>query len=124
MAWRDPQPDRPDLDVLLAEWQPLLRLADWDILVSFKRHLSRCSVSFDHHYKHACISMVDPIDWPEDATRPYDVEKFFVHELCHLHLAELDIPNDTPAHGAEERACESLARAFVALKRRRKAPES
>lgn len=106
-----------DLADLLAEWQPVLRLADWDIVAVYKRHLDRCWASFDVNYKRATILMVDPLDWPADAP-PYDVEKCFVHELCHLHLAPLAIANDSPAHLHEEQAVESLARAFVAVKRR------
>ena len=118
MTASSPSFERIDLAPLLAEWQPLLRLADWDIVARYVRHLDRCTVSYDAKYKHASIALVDPIDWPADATFPYDIEKHLVHELCHLHLAPLDIANNTPMHLHEEQAVESLARAFVALKRR------
>lgn len=118
------EPVRCDLVALLAEWQPLLRLADWNVTAAYVRHLDHCSVSFDTRYKRARIRMVDPIDWPEDPIDPYDIEKHLVHELCHLHLAPLAIENDSPNHLHEEQAVESLARAFVALKRRGQSPPS
>jgi hypothetical protein len=111
------EPEKPDLSALLTFWQPLLKLADWDVVVMYERHLEGrglCTRQFA--YKTATIRIVDPIDY-QDKVRPQDVEKTLVHELLHLHLAAFDTPNGTPLGDAEEQAVESLARAFVALKR-------
>jgi hypothetical protein len=109
--------EKPELDALLAYWQPLLKLADWDVIVRYERHMESsglCSRALD--YKRATIRILDPIDW-QDTVRVQDVEHDLVHELLHLHFAPFHTPNDTPMGTAEEQAVESLARAFIALKR-------
>lgn len=118
-AVHDPAPhERPDIDELLAFWQPLLRLADWDILARYERHLDRSGwCSMQVAYKRAEIRIMDPLDW-NDAWRPYDAEKFLVHELCHLHFAVFNTENGSLLGIAEEQAVESFARALIALKRR------
>lgn len=112
--------DRPDLDALLAEWQPALRLQHWTITVEYKRRLG---ASAQNRYMmlslKSKIEIIDPIDYDADfCNEPQDVERSLVHELLHLHFAPISPDNDSPGHLHEEQAVESLARAFVALKRR------
>lgn len=106
----------PDLDAMVAYWQPLLRLADWDISVGYERHRDGSMCSRQVAYKRAKITMQHPIDVQPGAYQ-HDMERVFVHELLHLHFAPFDTENDSPMGIAEEQAVESLARAFVALKR-------
>lgn len=119
-------PARPDLDALLAEWQPALRLQHWTITVQYTRRLE---ASAQNRYMllslKSKIEIVDPIDYNADyCNEPQDVERSLVHELLHLHFAAISPDNDSPQHVHEEQAVESLARAFVALKRRGQTPPS
>lgn len=120
------EPARPDLDALLAEWQPDLRLQHWTITVQYTRRLE---ASAQNRYMllslKSKIEIVDPIDYNADyCNEPQDVERSLVHELLHLHFAGISPDNDSPLHVHEEQAVESLARAIVALKRRGQTPPS
>lgn len=108
--------ERPDLDALLAFWQPRMRLADWDVRVEYKRHMERSGyIIADFAYKRADITIMDPIDWP--GGRPLDPERRLVHELGHLHFAAFKTDDDTPLGDAEEQAVEAFSKALVELKR-------
>lgn len=113
--------ERPDLASLLAYWQPVMRLADWDITARYERHLGAggyCHPS--HAYKRALIRLIDPTDWPSlrlDYTQ--DVEADLVHELGHCHLAVFKTDNGSLLGDAEEQIVTSYARALITVKRGR-----
>ena len=109
------------LENLLAEWQKILRLQDWQIKVSFARgheidgHQGRATIYLN--FKQALIQLRDPIDWT-DKDFPDDSEIDLVHELIHLHLRTFDTAKPgTLERVALEQVDEILARAFVGLKR-------
>ena len=115
--------DPPSLEPLRDAWQAVLRIQDWDIEVSYRRHLERSSITLRAAYKRAVVELMHPLDW--DDRLPYDVEKQLVHELCHVHFAPLDTRDHSTLHGfAEEQAVESFARALVSLKRFLTPPEA
>lgn len=108
-----------DIQALCAEWQKILRLQDWGIKITFERHwrmapnrAGECSMVVNK--KIAVIFILDPIDYSNDYVCSLDPERTVVHELVHLHLASnvSTLPETT-----EEQAVESLASAFVRLKR-------
>lgn len=109
---------RPDLDQLLRFWQTTMRLADWDIIAQYKRHLQNDGSFINgqchpqEKYKQALIYILDPIDY-RDQPVPQDIEKTLVHELGHCHMAPF--PAEHILH--EEQAVESYTRALVSLHR-------
>lgn len=111
-------------------WQRMLRLQDWDIEVLIVRRRELCatgtslgSATIDT-YRRARIRLADPLDyvdadWPIDR----DMEATLLHELVHLHLDDLRVP-ETDTNGrrtgeniALERATEAIARALLMLDR-------
>lgn len=111
-----------DLEALLAEWQPLLRLSHWYITVGYERRLgANGTCTYNTHSLRAAIKLIDPLDYQDTlggGVGP-DPEQWLVHELCHLHLAALDVDTDSPKHLHVEQAVQSLSRALVALKRQK-----
>lgn len=110
-----------DLAVLLAKWQPLLRLADWDIEAKYERHAGRSGVIRHVEYKQAWITVIDPLDYrgEDRAGRPYDAERELLHELCHLHFAFFATDNAPDPKGiAEEQAVVAFTHALITLDRR------
>ena len=110
------------LEKLLAEWQKILRLQDWQIKVGFARghdidgHQGRATIYLN--FKQALIKLRDPIDWT-DKDFPDDSEIDLVHELIHLHIKTFDTTKPgTLERVALEQVDELLARALVGLKRR------
>lgn len=107
-----------DLAPLVAFWQPILRLADWDIAASYVRHLDRTGwCSLQVNYKRARIRMMHPLDWSSPSGETYDVEYHLLHELCHPHFAAFEIPNGSAMHLHEEQAVTSFARALLTMRR-------
>lgn len=113
--------DQKTLEALLAEWQPRLGLADWDVVVKLRRifDLNRSDVAGQCNWtlsnKTALVGVLDPNDYDSDYVRPHDVEKTLVHELLHLHFAPFcEIGAETYQH---EQAIEAIARALVGVKR-------
>lgn len=102
------------VEALLAFWQPVLRVADWHVLVQLDAKLEAYGVCQpDYTYKRALITLRDPA-----APLPgYDLEETLVHELVHLHFAAFDTQGGSPERTAEEQAVESLMRALIQLKR-------
>lgn len=82
-----------DLSDLCAKWQKILRLQDWKINV----HLCRMRDIDDaygltktrNYFKEADIKIAEVID-RMDADP--DIEQTLVHELIHLHFAQLTTP--------------------------------
>jgi len=110
---------RADLDALLAEWQPALRLQHWTITIQYTRRLgASAQVRYLVNSLKAKIEVIDPIDYDADfCNEPQDVERSVVHELVHLHFAPISPDNDSPGHLHEEQAVEALSRAIVGIKR-------
>lgn len=111
-------PDRPDLDALLAFWAPIVRVADWEIHIAWKRHMdSGGLMSCNIDTKQAWVDILDPIDWLPHQLKHMDAELFVVHELLHIHFAPFNTVNDTPLGIAEEQTVHSLATALVKVRR-------
>lgn len=114
-----------ELQKLCAIWQRRLRLQDWQVKLVVERfwdHQKDDELSFARchwflHKKQARISMLDPGDFDPSDFEHEPVEKSLVHELVHLHLAELTEPleKDTPQWRAMEQAVHALASALYDL---------
>lgn len=110
-------PARPDLNLLLAFWQPALGLSDWVIRVEYDRACPGLGVTTVWwRDREARVRIIEPsmrtIEWP-----PCDVELTFVHELVHCVVEPLcnaakDLPEDL-----REQPVEQLAKALVRLHR-------
>ena len=100
---------------LLSFWKKLLRLQDWEIEVkemipdAEQEHVGE--VAFVLERKYAQISLLSPQATDED------IEDTLVHELIHIHLAPFWPEEDAQKVVLAEQAVDSLARAFVALRR-------
>jgi hypothetical protein len=110
------QPDRPDLDALLTEWQPRMKLGDWEIIVRYVPWLDSaglCTVWLKS--KRALIQIHEPASWPDSSfKRP--VEQVFLHEMGHVQMARLNIAADAPSNVHEEQIVEAYAKALYAAK--------
>lgn len=112
-------------------WQERLRLRDWDVVVEVVRaaRLQAPGAGFldggcdwTLANKTAYIRILDPVDYPESAFEPQDMEQTLVHELLHLHFGpffgEL-VTSETQdlTQIAKETAIEMIARALVQVAR-------
>lgn len=115
--------ERPDIAAMLRFWQPVMRLADWEIVARYKRRLSASGYCYpDFPYKRARIEICDPRDWNEEAYgRKQDVEADLLHELGHCHFAPFRTQNATPLGDAEEQIVTAYARALLDVHRRQRA---
>ena len=70
--------------------------------------------------KLAFISILDPIDYPQDCFFSQDVEQTVIHELLYAHW-EVYMPKhkNVAAYIAAEQAIDALSCAFIALDRSR-----
>ena len=102
------------LDAWLAYWQPVLRLADWDIEVRSK---SRKALGGDDGecsaYPDLFEAEIGVVSGPP-SSRFADHETILVHELIHCHMDPLLTPE---TEKAVEFIVEKLSKAFVALAR-------
>ena len=115
-----------DIENLLAEWQKILRLQDWDVKVLFVRghEIDDCQARIIHYdnHKQALLKLRDPIDWTAKDF-PEDSELDLVHELLHLHMAPfVNTKPDKLEETCIERAIELIAGALVGLKRKASRP--
>ncbi len=111
-----PAPDRPDLDALIAEWQPRMKLGDWTIIAKYETHLgSRGLATVWIRRKHALIQIHDPDRW-EPSEFSDTVERVFLHELGHVQLGRLDLPAHGEVNIHEEQIVEAYAHALYATK--------
>ncbi len=107
---------RPELDELLREWQPRMRLADWDIQIRYVQNLNSHARSRSQpRMKRASIDVLEPGNWEPSVWAP-DVECAVLHELGHVLLSVLMIPVDHPNDLHEEQIVESFARALYDAK--------
>jgi hypothetical protein len=110
------------LQSLLAKWQKILRLQDWDVTIEFKRYnffngeYNVAKTIFREAIKSANVFIMADID-RFDANLSKDIELDVVHELIHLHTMTF---GDEDYRLSEEQATEAMAKAFVGLDREKK----
>lgn len=125
------RPQSPDKSLIaesflsqkLWAWQRRLRLQDWKINIRVVRRSelkpkTLGNVHWDVNNKSAVIRVMHP----EDYDVPFqemleDMEVTVVHELVHLHLAQL--PRSDATKGAEEQAVSLLCDALISLDRKK-----
>lgn len=111
------------LKELTAEWQKTLRLQDWDIDVSFKRHFEMC----EENVLGQCVSTPSVrkstihVLVPEDADTPqsdYNLEETLVHEILHVHFSEWEnlFTKGDAMPVSSEAGIDAISHALVALK--------
>ena len=115
-----------ELQALCAVWQERLRLQDWDVTVSLKRHRemslrdSHACCEWQLLKRRALIQIEAPEDalqandWAHSAT---DHELSLVHELLHLHFAPFSAKTGTAKDTAQELAIHRISLALVAAYR-------
>ena len=113
---------KEELQALLAKWQLILRLQDWDIDIMFVRpyeldpHTGGQVIRLDGK-KAARIKVLDPDSYDPCLIVKQDVEYTVVHELVHIHFAIIDDfkgSDDT----LYEQAIHRMATALLFLDRR------
>ncbi len=108
---------RPDLHALLKEWQPRMRLADWDLKIRYVPTLDGTGRSRSNpRLKCASIDILEPAYWAPNVWGEPDVERVLLHELGHVLFSPLEIPGDTPNDLHEEQIVEAYARALFDAK--------
>ena len=109
-----------ELEALLAEWQAILRMRDWEItLVLDHEHIPSdelANVVMQANSQKAEIRLLSTQKYAagERALGGYDQAVTLVHELLHLKLYMLVSDDDPPI----EFAIDSIAEALVNLRRR------
>ena len=115
--------NQQQLNELLAYWQVLLRLRDWDIKIAIKRTRD---FKFDEAAgettwllakKMAVITIVDPADYPPDSLWPQDMEMTLIHELVHLLLAYWTPERLSAEYDYQEQAIHTISQTLVRLQR-------
>ncbi len=120
---------QPELETLCAEWQTILGLSDWYVEIEINRKENFCKGKFQGKWlnglnspnlqtKAAFINIIDPVDYPDSAILPQDMEETLVHELLHLHTCNYHHKFDEDSLELEQ-TVELMARAFVKLKRQK-----
>jgi hypothetical protein len=94
----DTDTQRLDLDALVAKWQPILRLQDWDFKPRYCRRWEMSDnaagdCDFLAAKRHCTIRVMEPCDYPPTWIPPIDVELTVVHEMLHPFVATFH-PND------------------------------
>lgn len=111
---------KPDLVKLSRLWQKRLKLTHWTLAVRYHRahecpdDAGRCS--FVQRTLQARISIVDPIDWPDDVFLQ-DVEQVLVHELLHLWFCAVQPEESNREMICFEQEIDTVAAALVAAAR-------
>lgn len=114
-----------------AEWQRVLGLQDWRVIVKLVRFAAYGSeqvskageVKVNNEKREALIRITDPEDYAlqcdADFEKPQDMERTLVHELLHLHFAPLwHVIKGDVENRFEEHAVNALSIALVTLKRK------
>jgi hypothetical protein len=112
-------------EALLSEWQEILRLQDWDVIVRIVRGnglnlpediQGTCKYILKRHQ--AVIKLLNPVDWDPDIPWPQDMETTLVHELLHLHFGPFDkFEEDDARDVASEQAIHAISSALTRVKR-------
>lgn len=115
-----------ELRQLCAEYQRILRLQDWRSKVKIAREYdfdkpdAEGQVRYTLARKEALIYVLDHLDYQPTQAFPQDMEVTLVHELLHLHFAEISDKCQEAGidiHTPLEQAIQSLAEAVVQLRR-------
>lgn len=101
------------------EWQVVLRLQDWDVKAGIFRERDMAiggegECDWNLTRKIASIRILDPIDYPEGAMIPMDMEDTLVHELLHLHFAPFFNEEKSTE---QEQAINSITNGLISLAR-------
>ncbi len=114
---------KEELQALLAKWQPILRLQDWDIDIMFVKpheldpNTGGQVIRMDAK-ETARIKVLDPDNYDPCLIVKQDAEYTVVHELVHVHFAIID-----GFEGAKdtlyEQAVHRMATALLFLDRRK-----
>lgn len=116
------------LDALCVEWQSILHLQAWDIVVKICRSgefEDKDCVGENFWDLRVCksfIHILDPIDY-KSSSWGYDMEVCLVHELLHLHFMSFQPKDDGLEHDFMESVIERLASVLVDLKRKHEVAE-
>jgi hypothetical protein len=116
------------LDALCVEWQSILHLQAWDIVVKICRNgefEDKDCVGenlWDLRVCKSFIRILDPIDY-KSSSWGYDMEVCLVHELLHLHFMSFQPKDDGLEHDFMESVIERLASVLVDLKRKHEVAE-
>ena len=116
------------LDALCVEWQNILHLQAWDIVVKICRsgefEDKDCVGEnlWDLRVCKSFIRILDPIDY-KSSSWGYDMEVCLVHELLHLHFMSFQPKDDGLEHDFMESVIERLASVLVDLKRKHEVAE-
>ncbi len=115
-----------ELRQLCVEYQKILRLQDWRTKVKIARNydFDKPDCEGQVHYtlarKEALVYVLDHLDYEPTQAFPQDMETTLVHELIHLHFAEISDKCEAAAvdiHTPLEQAIQSLAEAIAGLRR-------
>jgi hypothetical protein len=106
-------------------WQEVLRLRDWDLIVKKENKKSfddstEGNCEFLVSSKCAYIRILNEDDYPDDSWVPQDMELTLVHELLHLHFAQIREHSDSvPLYeDFEEQAISAISEALVKVHRK------
>ena len=114
-------------ELLVAKWQKILRLQDWQVFVDVKRRRDLpddyrdcygfCQPNISS--KQAVITIRSEIDH-DDQPLPFDIEQVIVHELLHLYTADMSVLESPGSfeYIAMEQMIELLSWAFITLDRK------
>ena len=118
------------IDEWIKKWQPLLRLADWNIKTKlYRAHQmsiddaeGSCAVTFERRM--AFIEIRDPNDSPVvDSWGTPDPEHAIVHELLHCHFhAFIPTNRESLEFKMAEQTIDSLATSFIEIDRKSSKP--
>ncbi len=116
--------NQEELEEACYKWQQILRLENWDIVLSIERAKNFADLDNQGEIEYrlelgaAAIRILHPDDWPDNTQWVYDMEKTLVHELLHLHFSFFE-PEDKKSlnYTLWERTIETLARIIVDLER-------
>ena len=99
-------------------WQKRLRLQDWHVRAKMARVWelgpNLADIDIRPERRRAAIRILNPRDYdlPKNEI-PADIELSLVHELTHLQLAALPLPQKRSASRAEERVVKRISGALV-----------
>lgn len=116
--------NQKQLEERLGYWQNKLRLNDWIISIEIRRGRAlriedkAATVAWVVENKVADIQIIDPLDYPEDAWFPQDMDWEIVHELLHLHLVPVTDNSDEQNSIDIEQIIESITYGLIALERK------
>lgn len=119
------------LEEKLAYWQKRLRLSDWIIKIDIARQKEFSAsdrigeIAYNVYTKTAHIKILDPVDY--DDWDKQDMERTLVHELVHLHFAEIcyHFGKDNEFYNVfEEQAIEGITNAIISAERKECDPVS